>query len=166
MQEAPGTRMPDATASSPAWLRRSVRSVAGFEALKGVAVVLLVLGLLTAERDGGLHELAVALAGRVRLHPHALWPSLALQGVDHLQEVHAGQIGAVAALYAAMRFTESWGLWHGRRWAAWLAALSTAIYLPFELEHLLHRPGAIAAAVLGVNLAVLGLMVLRLRQPG
>ena len=86
--------------------------------------------------------------------------------MDHLQEVYAGQIGAVAALYAAMRFTESWGLWHGRRWAAWLAALSTAIYLPFELEHLLHRPGAIAAAVLGVNLAVLGLMVLRLRQPG
>ena len=70
---------------------------------------------------------------------------------------------SVALAYAALRGAEGWGLWHDRAWAEWLAALSTGIYLPFELAHLLHRPGPAAALVLLLNVAVLMLMVARLR---
>ena len=44
-----------------------------------------------------------------------------------------------AALYATVRFTEAYGLWHGRRWAEWFAALSGAVYVPVELYELLAR---------------------------
>jgi uncharacterized membrane protein (DUF2068 family) len=145
-------------------LNRSVRVVAVFELLKGAAALALAWGFVSILRHDDLHELAVALVGRLHLRPGSRLPELMFQWSDHLQEVHVGQVAALALLYAAMRLCEGWGLWHERRWAAWLAALSTAIYLPFELTHLLHKPGLISAGVLTINLAVLALMVWRLRQ--
>ncbi len=146
-------------------LLRSLRAVAAFEILKGLAALALAWGFVTAQRHGGgLHELAVALTGRLHLRPGSFWPELMLNWSDRLQTVHIGEVGALAAAYALLRFAEGWGLWRERRWAVWLAALSTGVYLPFEWAHLLHRPGFIAAGVLAVNLAVLALMVWRLRQ--
>lgn len=157
--------MPDNTAPQAAnWLARSVHTVAVFEMLKGVAALLLAWGFITVQRHGDLHEWAVALVGRLHLHADSRWPALLLHEADRLQEVHIGQVAALAVAYAALRLAEGWGLWHDKRWAEWLAALSTGLYLPFELAHLLHKPGVAAAAVFAFNLAVLGLMVGRLRR--
>lgn len=70
----------------------------------------------------------------------------------------------MAAGYVALRFTEAYGLWHARPWGERLGALSGALYVPFELRHLLHRPSALAAAVLAANLAVVAFLVWRLRR--
>lgn len=54
---------------------------------------------------------------------------------------------------------EAYGLWRGRAWAQVLAAGSGAIYLPFELDELLRRPGLPSAGLLGLNLAIVAFMV-------
>jgi uncharacterized membrane protein (DUF2068 family) len=36
----------------------------------------------------------------------------------------------------------------------WLGALSGAVYVPFEIQHCIHRPSAVAATVIVVNIAV------------
>jgi len=149
-------------AAPPRLIERSVHAVAALEWLKGLAALALAFGFDTLHRLG-LHEVAVALVGHLHLNAHSHWPALFVGWSDHLQHVHPGQVVAFALAYAAMRLAEGWGLWHDCAWAEWLAALATGIYLPFEAAHWLHRPGWAAALVLGFNLAVLALMVWRLR---
>lgn len=153
------------TSSAPAsapLLTRTLRTVAAFEGFKGLLALALALGF-GALQHHGLHELAVALVGRLHLDPQSHLPALLVGWSDRLQQVHPGQVMEVALAYAALRAAEAWGLWFDRPWAEWLEALSTGIYLPFEAFHLLHRPSATAAGVLLLNLTVVILMVGRLR---
>ena len=66
---------------------------------------------------------------------------------------------AVAALYACARYVEAYGLWHTRRWALWLGALSGAIFVPFEIIELVRKPGVLSSAILVANLAIVGILV-------
>jgi uncharacterized membrane protein (DUF2068 family) len=67
-------------------------------------------------------------------------------------------------LYASLRFAEAYGLWRGKAWAEWLAAISGAIYVPFEVVELAKRVTALRTASLLVNLLVVGYMLLLLRR--
>jgi uncharacterized membrane protein (DUF2068 family) len=69
----------------------------------------------------------------------------------------------MACGYAAIRFSEGYGLWKNRAWAEWLAAGSGAIYIPIEISHLLKHASIINIAVLTTNLAVVAYMIYRLR---
>ena len=68
-------------------------------------------------------------------------------------------LAAGATLYALVRLIEAYGLFYERAWAEVLAAVSGAIYVPFELVALLHKPSWHAAALLALNLAVVAFMV-------
>jgi uncharacterized membrane protein (DUF2068 family) len=59
-----------------------------------------------------------------------------------------------AALYAALRIAEAYGLWYDREWAEWLGAASGLIYVPFELYALAKGVTPLKLATLGVNLIV------------
>ena len=56
----------------------------------------------------------------------------------------------------------STGLWKGCAWGKWLGALSGALYVPFELRHLLYLPTLDAAAVIGINVALVCFLGLQL----
>lgn len=45
-------------------------------------------------------------------------------------------------------------MWKERAWAEWLALVSGAIYLPFEIYELARRPDWIRLVIFLVNLAV------------
>jgi uncharacterized membrane protein (DUF2068 family) len=113
---------------------RMLRGIAGFEAIKGVVALAVVLGLL-----GLLH--------------HDL----------HHAAATLGPLLLAATGYIVLRFTEAYGLWHARPWGERLGAWSGALYLPFEGQHLIHRPGALSALVLFTNLALVAFLVWRLR---
>jgi uncharacterized membrane protein (DUF2068 family) len=57
-----------------------------------------------------------------------------------------------------VRFAEAYGLWRSRPWAEWLAAVSGAIYVPFELYELERGLSWIKFAALLLNVAVVGYM--------
>ncbi len=164
MPRPPSLRPAAPTSTPPAsWLARSIRTIAALEVLKGIAALALAWGLIDALRHNELQEWAVALAGRLHVAAGSSWPTLILDDAQRLQTIHIGEIGWLAAAYALMRFGEGFGLWFERRWAEWLSALSTGLYLPFEIAHLLHKPGAIAVVVVVINLIVLAVMIGRLR---
>lgn len=144
--------------------RRALRTIAGFETLKGVVALIAgvgVLGLL--HRD--LHHIATALIGHVGLSPGEHYPALLLAGIDRWSGNGDWQLlTAMAAAYALLRFTEAYGLWHDRAWGEWLGALSGALYIPFELWHWAHRPTAAATAVIAVNAAVIVFLGWQLRK--
>jgi len=146
--------------------RRAIRLVAGVEAAKGLVVLLAATGLLALVHHD-LNELAARLVAFTHLNPAAKYPRIFLDAVEQVPQARLAWLAGLAAGaagYAAVRLVEAWGLWRARPWAEWLAALSGAVYVPFEMAELVHRPGALAAGVLTVNLMVVALMAQALWQ--
>ena len=149
---------PPGSSSNPTTAkRRALRVIAVFEAVKGGLALCAALGLFSLLHHD-LHHLASALISHVGLDPGGRYPTLLLHAVDVLKDANLRSLVAVAAAYVSVRLAEAWGLWHGRSWGEWLGALSGALYLPFELQHLLHRPGVINAAVLLLNAGVVAFL--------
>lgn len=143
--------------------RTALHAIALFEAVKGCAAIAASLGLLSlAHHD--VRAMAYALIGHFHLDPDAHYPRVLLDYASMLGDANLRLVVLLAWGYAALRLTEGWGLWRDRAWAEWLAALSGAIYLPLELQHLIGHPSLINAAVLLGNGLVVAYMVWRLWQ--
>ena len=67
-------------------------------------------------------------------------------------------------VYAVVRFAEAYGLWFGRRWAEWLAALSGAIYVPVEIYELSRGVSPIKVGALAINILIIMYMAYMLRH--
>ena len=143
--------------------RRALHAIALFEGVKGTAAIFASLGLLSlAHHD--LRQLAFALIGHFHLDPDARYPKLLLTYAELLGNENLRSVVLLAWGYAAIRLTEAYGLWKDRAWAEWLAALSGAVYVPLEFDHLLQHPTPINVAVLSGNVAVVFYMALRLAR--
>jgi len=156
----PDKTIPPAGAT-PAGRRRALRAIAVFEAAKGLAALAAGIGLLELLHHD-IHRLAVALLWRFHLDPARPYPTLLLHYADLLSAIDLRTLAPVALAYIAVRFLEAWGLWKEKTWAEWLGALSGALYVPLEVAHLAHRPGAINAGVLLLNLGVVGFLAFQL----
>lgn len=139
-------------------LSQGLRAVAAFEAAKGMVVLLTGFGLFAlVHRD--VQRLAELLVAHAHLNPAAHTPRVFLALAGRLDDARLLQLAAAALAYASLRMVEAYGLWRGRAWAQVLAAGSGAIYLPFELDELLRRPGPLSAVLLAVNLVIVAFMV-------
>ncbi|MFT3781058.1 MAG: DUF2127 domain-containing protein [Nibricoccus sp.] len=143
-----GVRVISANAS-----RKVVKSVAFFEAAKGIIVLLAGFGFLSLlHRD--LHALAIALVGRLHLDATHRFPSKFIEIATHTTDSRLWFIASLSFLYALFRFVEAYGLWFSRTWAEWLALVSGAAYLPIEIFELLRRVTWTRALALVANLIV------------
>ena len=57
-------------------------------------------------------------------------------------------------------------VWHQRRWAEWLGAVSGSVYIPIEMYELMHGISWPKVMVLSVNLACVFYLVAALRSHG
>jgi uncharacterized membrane protein (DUF2068 family) len=136
----------------------AIRAVAILEAAKGVLVLLAASGLLSLlHRD--VYAIAATLIEHAHLNPASKYPQIFLDAAAHVGDGKLLALAAGAAAYAALRLVEAWGLYFERPWAEWLAALSGALYVPFELTALVRKPTWHGAALLLVNLAVVAVML-------
>jgi uncharacterized membrane protein (DUF2068 family) len=136
----------------------SLRAVAMFETAKGALVLLAGLALLSLlHRDVG--EMAQHLVRRLHLNPASHLPREFIRWAQAMTGSREALFAGAAFLYAGVRFVEAYGLWFARSWAEWFAAVSGAIYLPFELREVLLRPGPWPALLLVANLLVVAVMV-------
>lgn len=143
--------------------KRGLRLVALFEAIKGVAVLVVGFGLLTfLGQDTEVY--AERLVNRLHLNPAKHYPQVFIHAMADVNNTELWLIAAFAALYAAVRLVEAYGLWHERSWAEWLAALSGAVYVPIELYELFRHATWLKFGALAINLIVVGYMVRLLRE--
>ncbi len=140
-----------------------IRTIAVLEFAKGVLAMAAGFGLLTLlHRD--LHALALGIVEHAHLNPASHYPRIFLDAATRAGDARLGLLAAGAALYAALRLIEGYGLWRQRAWAEWLAALSGGLYIPFELLGLARRPTWLGAAVLALNVVVVAVMALAVRR--
>jgi uncharacterized membrane protein (DUF2068 family) len=145
----------------PVARRRALRTIAVFEAVKGVAALAAALGLLRLLHHD-LHRLAVDLIGHLGLDPADHYPSMMLQYADLLASTNVFTVVLLVTGYVLLRGFEAYGLWHERAWGEWLGALSGSLYIPFELHHVIHEAHPIGAAVLGLNVLVVAFLAYQL----
>jgi len=75
-------------------------------------------------------------------------------------------IGAALAAYAVLQGVEGVGLWLQKRWAEYLAAVSTSVFLPLEVYEIVHRFTVLKVVALVLNLAILAYLLFAKRLFG
>ena len=124
-----------------------------FEALKGT-LALLAAGGLFYLIPHDFYRVIVELVGRLHLNAGKGYPNVFVRILEDTTNAQLWLIGALVLVYAAVRFAEAYGLWLGRRWAEWLAALSGGIYVPVEIYELTRGASWIKVGALLLNAAI------------
>jgi uncharacterized membrane protein (DUF2068 family) len=138
--------------------RSALQAIAIFEAVKGLAALAGLIGVLDLlHRD--VRTVAMTLIGRFGLDPEAHYPSLLLHYAEWLPNADVHMLVMLGVAYIALRFTEATGLWLCKRWGEYLGALSGGIYIPFELIHFVHETSLVNAAVVVLNMVIVGYLV-------
>lgn len=130
-----------------------LRTVAVFEAAKGLLVLLVEIGLLSL-----IHKDVAAVAERVvhrfHMNPEHRVSHVILEAAYKATDAKLWALAGGAAAYSTVRFVESYGLWHKRVWAEWFALLSGCLYLPWEVYEIIDHPSLIHFAVFGANVII------------
>ena len=141
----------------------TLRSIAAFEALKGV-LALLVLGLVLKLTHVDMHAWLLSHLQSYGLDPSSRLPAIALDYANALPHTDLRVVIWLVLGYASLRFCEAFGLWCNMNWAKYLGAGSGAIYIPFEVEHLINEPNVWSIAILGTNIYIVAYLVMHLLQ--
>ena len=87
--------------------------------------------------------------------------------IAYLHHLHASELRVAAFFalgYGLLELVEGTGLWLDQLWAEYLTVIATSLLLPLELYELVHRPSALKAVGLVVNLAIVAYLVHHLRR--
>lgn len=123
------------------------------EFLKGLVVLLAGFGVLSlVHRDAW--DVAESFLEWLRISPEDHYAQVFLNLADQITDAKLWTVAIGAVAYSALRFLEAYGLWNARAWAEWLALISGAIYLPFEIIELARRPDWIRLSIFLINLTV------------
>lgn len=138
-----------------------IRLVAVMEAVKGGVVLVAGFGLSLLHHDA--QRIAERLVKHMHMDPAKRYPQIFIDAATELNDARLWWLAAAAGLYASIRLAEAWGLWYGRAWAEWLAAVSGAIYIPFEIYELSRGVNALRLITFTCNVIIVAMMVYALR---
>ena len=142
-----------------------LRAIALFEAAKGALVLVAGFGLARlVHRD--VQQVAEELVDRLHLDPAKQYPRIFIDLAANVSDAQLWALAALAVAYSVLRFAEAYGLWFGRRWGEWIAAVSGGIYVPVEIYELSRGASWIKLGALLLNAAVVGYMCYMLWRGG
>jgi uncharacterized membrane protein (DUF2068 family) len=151
-------RQPALTLEPPTRQRRVLQTVAIFEFFKGAFVILMgICALLLVHKDAWL--IAESLLALLHVNTDRHSAQLFLDLADNVTDARLWAAARIAFAYAALRFTESYGLWRCRTWAEWVAFISGTLLLPFEIRELFRGVTLVRCGLLVGNLAVVFYML-------
>jgi uncharacterized membrane protein (DUF2068 family) len=134
--------------------RRMLRAVASLECFKGIFVVLMgICALALVHKDTWL--IAERILSMLHVSTDRRWAQIFLDFADSVTDARLWDAAGIAFTYAALRFTEAYGLWNERTWAEWVAFLSGTLLLPLEVRELFRGITFWRSALLIGNLAII-----------
>jgi uncharacterized membrane protein (DUF2068 family) len=101
--------------------------------------------------------------GAYRPESQQHYPALLMQAVDRVNATPVHTLVWLGGLYITVRWVEAWGLWQDRAWVNGWACCPAASMCPGGAAPA-ARPHWQGAAVLLINLALLAVLALRLRE--
>src|SRR5581483_6688362 len=143
--------------TSPAHYRtrlQALRTIALMEFAKGVAVLAAALSLYWLDPT----DVVGAFLDFLHISPDHHLAQLLLRSADSLSNAKLWFVILIACVYSGLRFAEAYGLWKARAWAEWIALVSGAMYIPFEVYKVANRLNILHVSILLINLAVVAYM--------
>ena len=129
------------------------RVIASFEAIKGIAILLLGFGLLSLIHQD-IPYVIENLIGDLDLNPASKLVRVIVAQSSNFTDHRLVLFALLCYAYAGLRLSEAFGLWYGKHWAEWLAIGSGGIYLPLEMYELIRRVTWMRVSALVANLIV------------
>lgn len=141
--------------------RGLTRFIAVFKLVKTLALIAVGVGALDVLGNGIPETVAhwIAASGMSLSGPLADRIFLTLSLLDSRKLV---EISAASFTYAVLFFIEGVGLWFDRIWAEYFTVFITGSFIPFELYELFKHPSLAKAVGLGLNVAVVVYLALRI----
>ena len=144
-------------------VRGGVRTVAVFEAAKGLVVLAAGFGLLgLVHKD--VQAVAERVAERMHLNPAKHYPHIFLEAASRMTDARLWVLAWLALCYAGLRLAEAYGLWRERTWAEWFAVISGGIYVPIEIYELTRDVTWVTVCTLVINVGIVVYMLTALRR--
>lgn len=135
--------------------KKGLRTVASIEFVKGVLVLAATFGFVEViHREIDLEDAAQNLLYFLHIDPDRHISQAFIDAAGRMMDANLATVLAIAFVYSSLRFIEAYGLWRARVWAEWLAIVSGAVYLPFELYNLIRHPTPVHWAILLINIVV------------
>jgi uncharacterized membrane protein (DUF2068 family) len=131
----------------------ALRSVAAFEAVKGILVLAVGFGVWHY-RHRDIDDIVDRLVAFFHLNPEGHLSNVFSKAASHMTEKTLVFVALGAVVYSIIRFAEAYGLWRARAWAEWFALISGTIYVPFEIHALMHHPNLIKWGILLINILI------------
>jgi uncharacterized membrane protein (DUF2068 family) len=140
-----------------------LRAVATLEMTKGMIVLLAACGVLLLMQREDPWDIADGLLRLLHISPDHHFAQVFLDWADSLTNAKIWTVAAAGLSYSVLRFLEAYGLWYARAWAEWIALISGAMYLPFEIYKLIHRQSLFHISIFLINVAIVLYMVYALK---
>lgn len=124
--------------------------------LKAIALIKVLRGTITLTVGVILLKLQSVTALKASIHPEMEDTTLLLL-IDYLEQIDENIllfVGLITITFGLIRYAEAIGLWFEKRWAEWLAFLTSLAYIPFELISLATNFNIKVLIVLIVNLVI------------
>jgi uncharacterized membrane protein (DUF2068 family) len=134
--------------------RQALRSVALLEFAKGAIALAAAISLYWLDPS----DVADAFLSFLHISPDHHFAHLLFSLADRLSDITVWHVVLGASCYSGLRFAEAYGLWKERAWAEWIALISGAIYLPWEIRLLAMRVTLVHTGLFVVNLAIVVFM--------
>ena len=143
--------------------KNALRLVASFEFIKGAFVLLIgIAALLLVHQNAWV--IAESLLALLHISTDLHSAQMFLDFADNITDARLWTAAQLALAYAALRFTEAFGLWKQRTWAEWVAFISGTLFLPFEIRALIRGITVGRGLVFAGNLAIVFYMLFLLRE--
>jgi uncharacterized membrane protein (DUF2068 family) len=127
--------------------------IAAERAIRGVLLIAAGIYLL-GHTGSDLGKLANRLARGLELDTRRRFIRHLIDRLGHLSHHEVTLFGIAGIAFGALELVEGYGLWRRYRWAEWLTVIATSLLIPFELYELVHKPSALKAAGLAVNVLI------------
>ncbi|HEX8816380.1 MAG TPA: DUF2127 domain-containing protein [Terriglobales bacterium] len=136
-----------------------LRGIATLELAKGLVVLLAAIGVVLLMQREDPWDIADGLLRLLHISPDHHFAQVFLDWADELTSTKIYAVAGVAVAYSILRFLEAYGLWYAHAWAEWVALVSGAMYLPFEILKVAQHASWFHIGILAINLAVVFYMI-------
>jgi uncharacterized membrane protein (DUF2068 family) len=121
--------------------------------IKGLLLLLLSAGLFSLINKD-LDLLSKQLAQDLNLDVDKYYINLLLSKIGMAKTTLLVEISIGMFLYGALSWIEAYGLHKRKRWAEYLTAIATGLFIPLEIYEVVFRLSAVRVAVLILNVVI------------
>jgi len=134
-------------------MSKGLKTIACLKILRGVIAITIGISLYLAYRNSGVFswidhpELKSIASKDPFLQMLLFW-----LGSFNPEQILS--IAILASIVGVLRWVEAGGIWFNKSWAQWLAVFSGFVYIPFEINELIHRFSWLMVLILLINTVI------------